>query len=94
MRKQNKLFLWPVYFDSTKTRNDGRRVPKKLAVPTPKMEELERAAKRLSLQPETVSDATHPNSPWKTSGLVIVPKTEPKVKTIKKVATELCALRR
>jgi signal recognition particle subunit SRP19 len=94
MRKQNKIFLWPVYFDSNMSRNDGRRVPKKLAVSAPKLEELQRAAKRLGLQPEIVSDATHPNSPWRTSGLLVVPKTEPKDKTLKKIAKELSELRR
>ena len=94
MRKQNKIFLWPIYFDSNKTRNDGRRVPKNLAVSAPKLEELQRAARRLGLQPEIVSDAVHPSSPWRRSGLLVVPKNESKGKTLKKVAKELSGLRR
>ena len=94
MRKQNRIILWSVYFDANKTRTDGRRVPKNLAVPAPKIEELQRAAKRLGLQPEIVSDAAHPSSPWLKSGLLVVPKTESKDKTLKKIAEELCQLRR
>jgi len=94
MRKQNKIFLWSVYFDATKTRADGRRVPKKLAVSAPKLEELQIAAKRLGLQPEVVSDAAYPSSPWRRTGLLVVPKKESKGKVLKKIAKELSNLRR
>ena len=94
MRKQNKIILWSVYFDANKTRTDGRRVPKKLAVSAPKIEELQNAAKRLGLQPEIVPNAAHPSSPWLKTGLLVVPKTESKDKTLKKIAKELSALRR
>jgi signal recognition particle subunit SRP19 len=94
MRKQDKIFLWPVYFDANKTRTDGRRVPKKLAVSAPKLEELQRAAKKLGLQPEVVPDAAHPSSPWRKTGLLAVPKNEPKNETLKKIAENLSKSRR
>ena len=94
MRKQKKIFLWSVYFDASKTRTDGRRVPKKLAVSAPKLEELQRAAKRLGLQPEVVPDAKYPSCPWQKTGLLIIPKTESKGKTLKNIAKELSSLRR
>jgi signal recognition particle subunit SRP19 len=94
MRKQNKIFLWPVYFDDGTTRNNGRRVSKKLAVSSPKVDELQRAAKRLGMQPEVVSDAAHPSSPLRKTGLIILPKTDSKDKIVKKIAEELSSLRR
>jgi signal recognition particle subunit SRP19 len=94
MRKQNKIFLWPTYFDTNKTRQEGRRVPKKFAVSGPKLEELLRAAKRLGLQPTVVSDAVHPSSPWQRSGLLVVPKKESKGETLTKIAKELVKLRK
>jgi signal recognition particle subunit SRP19 len=94
MRKQNKIIFWSVYFDANKTRTNGRRVPKNLAVSAPKIDELQRAIKRLGLQPEIVSDAAHPSSPWLKTGLLVVPKTESKDKTLKKIAKELSDLRR
>ncbi len=94
MRKQNKILLWSVYFDANKTRTEGRRVPKKLAVSAPKLEELHRAAKRLGLQPEAVFDAAHPSSPWLKTGLLIIPKKESKGKTLKNIAKELSNLRK
>jgi len=69
-------------------------VPKKLAVASPKLEELQRAAKSLGLQPEAVFDASHPSSPWRRSGLLVIPKRESKGKTLKKIAKELLTLRR
>jgi signal recognition particle subunit SRP19 len=94
MRKKNKIFLWPVYFDANKSRADGRRVPKKLAVSSPKLEELQMATKRLGFQTEAVSDATHPSSPWRKTGLLVVPKNESKSKTLKRIAEELSSIRR
>jgi signal recognition particle subunit SRP19 len=94
MRKHNKIILWPVYFDTTKTRTEGRRVPKKLAVSAPKLEELQTAAKQSGLQPEVVSNAAHPSCPWRKTGLLAVPKKEPKNETLKKVAENLSKLRR
>jgi len=94
MPKQNKMFLWSVYFDANKTRSDGRRVPKKLAVSAPKLEELQMAAKRLGLQTEAVSDSAHPSSPWRRTGLLVLPKKESKSKTLKRIAEELSSIRR
>ena len=94
MRKQNKIFLWPVYFDATKNRADGRRIPRKLAVSTPKLEELQMAAKKLGLQTEAVSDVAHPSSPWRKTGLLVLPKKESKGKTLKRIAEELSSIRR
>jgi signal recognition particle subunit SRP19 len=94
MRNQNKVFLWSVYFDSSKSRNKGRRVHKKLAVSDPKLEELSTAAKRLGIQAKIVLDAKHPNLPWRSCGLLVVPKTEKKGKLLKDIARELTSLRR
>jgi signal recognition particle subunit SRP19 len=94
MRKQNKIFLWPTYFDTNKTRQEGRRVPKKLAVSEPKLVELQRAAMKIGLQPLVVSDAVHPSSPWQRSGLLVVPKKKPKGEILTKIAKELVRLRK
>ena len=94
MRKQNKIYFWSVYFEANKSRADGRRVPKKLAVSAPKLEELQIAAKRLGLQPEIVSNAAHPSSSWRGAGLLVVPKQESKSKTLKRIAEELSNIHR
>ena len=93
MRKQNKIVLWSVYFDFNKTRREGRRVPKKLAIPSPKLEEIQKAVKRMGLQPEMVPDAIHPSFPWQKAGLLIISKKYSKVETLRKIAKELSDIR-
>ena len=94
MRKKNSIILWSIYFDSTQTRKGGRRVSKNLAVSSPKIEDLQRAAKRLGLHPEVNFEAAHPSRPWMKTGFLVLPKTESKTHVIKKVAKELSILRR
>jgi signal recognition particle subunit SRP19 len=93
MRKQNKIVLWPVYFDANKTRMEGRRVPKKLATQSPNLDEIQKAVKRMGLQPEIIPDAIRPSSPRQKTGLLIIPKKDSKVETLRKVAKELLDIR-
>jgi len=94
LRKRDKFVLWPVYFDSIKTKLEGRRVPKSLAVPAPKLEELQKAVKQAGLQPEVIADAGHPSSPWQKTGLVVVPKRDSKTQILRRVAEELFKARK
>lgn len=93
MRKQNKLVLWPVYFDSTRSRGEGRKVPKSLASPAPKIMEIKEAAEKLHLKHEVVLEASHPRAPWLNTGMLIVEKKDSKNRLIKKVAKQLIKLR-
>jgi signal recognition particle subunit SEC65 len=45
------------------------------------------------MQPEVVSDAAHPSSSLRKTGLIILPKTDSKDKILKKIAKELSSLR-
>jgi len=93
MRKQNRIVLWPAYFDSTKTRQQGRRISKGLAVPTPRLDELQKAAEKCGLQTEVVPDVKHPHAPWQKTGLIFVPKSASKMQIIRRVAKELSTIR-
>ena len=89
MLKQDKIVIWPAYFDSTKTRGDGRRIPKSLAVPSPKIMEIKEAVEKLGLDYEVVVDAGYPKTPWLKTGMLFVKKTETKDQITKKIAKEL-----
>ncbi len=93
MRKQDKVILWPAYFDSTKTRRDGRKIPKNLAVPLPKISELKDAVYRLGFEHELVLEASYPKTPWLKTGILLVAKKEPKNQMIKKIAKQLLKIR-
>jgi signal recognition particle subunit SRP19 len=89
MRKQDKFILWPIYFESTKTRSEGRRVPQKLAVPSPKISEMKDAADKLHLSYEIVTDAAFPKMPWLKTGMILVDKKRSKEEAIREMAKEL-----
>jgi signal recognition particle subunit SRP19 len=93
LRKQDKTVIWPAYFDSTKTRHEGRRVSKSLAVASPKILELKEAVERLDLDHELVLDVSYPKTPWLKTGLISMAKKEPKNQTIKRIAEQLLKIR-
>jgi signal recognition particle subunit SRP19 len=93
MRKLDKVIIWPAYFDQAKTRKDGRRVPKTLAVQSPKVEEVQEAARALGLKPELTVGVGYPKTPWSKTGLVMVQKNAPKELIIKKLAKQLVKTR-
>lgn len=93
MRKQEKIVLWPAYFDSAKTRGDGRKIPKNLAVPSPKISELKEAAEKLGLEHELFLDASYPKTPWLKTGMLLVAKKETKNNILKKLAKQLLKIR-
>jgi signal recognition particle subunit SRP19 len=93
MRQQEKIIIWPVYFDSTKTRNGGRRVPRSLAVASPRIQEIKEAAEKLGLNHELVADAGYPKMPWLKAGMILVKKSESKEQIIAMIAGQLSKMR-
>jgi len=94
MRKKDKIVLWPLYFDSTKSRVEGRKVPKGVAVPAPKLDEIRKAVEQLGFRYEIVSGASHPKLSWQKSGMLIVSKVGSKTQMIRKIAKELLVVRK
>jgi signal recognition particle subunit SRP19 len=93
MRKQDKIVIWPAYFDSSKTRSDGRRVPKNLAMLSPRISEIKEAVEKLGLHYEIMTDAGYPKTPWLKTGMLLVKKNRTKNQTIKKIAEQLLKIR-
>jgi signal recognition particle subunit SRP19 len=92
MQKQGEIVLWPIYLDATKTRGDGRKIPKKLAIASPPLSIIEKALENLGFSHALVSEAAHPRSRWKKTGLFLVKKVKPKNQILKDVARELSRL--
>ncbi len=63
--------LYPVYFDASRTRAQGRRVSAALAVPSPLAREIANACSRLRLQTVLEPEKTHPKD-WANPGRVKV----------------------
>ena len=93
MRKQDKAIIWPAYFDLTKTRMEGRRVPKSLAVQSPKILEVQEATQKLGLKFEVVADKGYSKAPWAKTGMILVEKKGSKEQIINRIAKQLLKAR-
>jgi len=89
LRSKGMIVLWPVYFDSALTWDEGRRVPKSMATHAPKTEDIVRAAVSAGLKAELQPSAAHPRYPWIKTGYVLVEAKEPKAKVMKLIASKL-----
>lgn len=81
-----RTIIWPVYIDSKRTKKEGRKIPKKYAIPSPTLVELSKAAEKLKLNPEIEKDKSYPKSWWETSGRVSVDKNMPKEEILIKLS--------
>ena len=93
MRKKDKVIVWPVYFDQTKTRKNGRRVSKSLAVRHPKIAEVTMAVKKLGLKHELATEVGYPKTPWLKTGMILVEKKGSKEQVIRKIANQILKIR-
>jgi signal recognition particle subunit SRP19 len=93
MRKQEKIIIWPSYFDSARSRIDGRRISRSLAVAAPRVAEVKEAAEKLGLACELVPDAGYSKTPWLKTGMLLVEKKGSKNQTISMIAKQLLRIR-
>jgi signal recognition particle subunit SRP19 len=93
MRKQDKAIIWPAYFDLARTRKEGRRVPKSLAVQSPKIVEIKEAVEKLGLRHEIAMESGYPKTPWVKTGMIMVEKKVSKEQIIRKIAKQLLKIR-
>jgi signal recognition particle subunit SRP19 len=88
-RDEDKIVIWPIYFDKTVSRVHGRKVPLKHAVEKPNSEDIAKAAKSLGLNPVLEKEAVYPATPWKKDGRVIIDHKGPKTKLLLQIANRL-----
>ncbi len=85
-KKENRIVLWPEYFDGKLPKARGRRIPKKLATSAPSVEDVAKAAKRLKLNPKIEQNKAYPSHWWRKNGRVLVQAKARKTKIIRQVA--------
>ena len=81
--------VWPANLDSTKSRKEGRKLAKSLSVQVPRLDEMNEAAKRISLEAEVVPAKSRPRTWWERSGYLILPKGETKTEVLRGIASEV-----
>lgn len=88
-RERDYVVIWPAYFDLQRTRLEGRRVPKELAVESPSTESIFEVCKELGLDPILEKDKRLPRSHWERTGRVLVRKAKKKNELIIEIAKAL-----
>jgi len=85
---RDRIIVYPCYLDSNKSESQGRKIPKSLAIPSPKIDEIFRAAQDLNLDP-VVEEKAHPAWWWEEASRVSVKKVGPKRKTLMMIARKI-----
>jgi len=85
----DKYVIWPIYFDKSVSRLNGRKISKKYAIEKPSIEDIAKAAKSLGLNPILEKSASHPSRPFKKDGRVLVNKKDAKSKLLVQIANRL-----
>jgi signal recognition particle subunit SEC65 len=73
LKDYKRYVLWLDYFNSTISRESGRRIPLDKSVKDPSLDELGEAARRLGYKPEPQA-AKVPSRPYLSSGYVSIEK--------------------
>ncbi len=81
-----RIVVYPAYIDADLPRSRGRRVPRRLAVPHPRIEEIVEAAEKLGLNP-LVEDARYPRVWWLYDKRVVVDKRGAKTEVLRMIAS-------
>jgi len=89
LKDKNKLVIWPVYLDATRSRGEGRILSVRDSIKSPVLPEIEKAALELKLNPVVEADKAYPKSWWAVSGRVLVDKTGPKSIIAKQIAQKI-----
>jgi signal recognition particle subunit SRP19 len=84
------IIYWPQYFDAKRSRANGRRVPKKLAVEKVKLSDIAAATKRLGYEIQQESNYKYSKSWWDDAGRLLVDtKGKKKSKVLIEIAKEI-----
>jgi len=94
MPEKDKLVIWPIYFDSTRSRSEGRAVSASDAVSSPNIDDIITAALKAGLKPEIERDKRHPKTWYESAGRILLPKNGPKSAVLKKIARSLKSKRK
>jgi len=87
-KRDQKLVLWPAYFDVNEAR-PWRRVPKRLAIENPTVDDIARVAAALRLRPVIEKGVAHPHLWYARSGRVLVDIRGAKTVLIQQIAERL-----
>lgn len=88
-RDRDFLVIWPAYFDSQRTRLEGRKVSKNLSVESPSVELIYEVCKELGLNPVLELNKRLPRSNWEKSGRILIKKVKKKTDLLREIGKAL-----
>jgi signal recognition particle subunit SRP19 len=88
-RDDTTYVIYPVYFDKSVSRLNGRRISLKHAVEKPTVETIAKAAKSLGITTTIQKDAVYSSTPYKKDGRLLIEKKGPKTKLLLQLANRL-----
>lgn len=89
------MVIWLSNIDSSRSRIEGRKIARGLAIKEPTLSEMQQAAQHLDFKPEA-DDAEYPKDQGqekRTPGRILVEKKHSKTKTMKLVCDEIRRIR-
>ena len=95
MKLDGKIIVWPANLDSSKTRLEGRKIPKGQSVQAPRIDELAEASRRLSVEVAITPQKSRPRNWWEKTGFLTVPKNSRRTRTelLRTLASEVRKIR-
>ncbi len=85
--------IWTANLDKTLSRKEGRKIPRKIASPGVRLQELIEACSSLNLR-FVAEEKRYPRCWWKEGGRVIVEKRGSKPKLMKEIAEKIKEMRK
>lgn len=93
MKLSGKTVVWPANLDSSKSREEGRKLAKGQALQAPRLDEISEAANRLKLEAELAAGKSLPGTWWEKGGYIILPKKGTKTDLLRTLASEIKKIR-
>ncbi|MCJ7517193.1 MAG: signal recognition particle subunit SRP19/SEC65 family protein [Methanomassiliicoccales archaeon] len=81
--------LWPEYFDVRRSRDQGRKVKKNLAISEPNVEVISKALEKLGIEHKIESEKSYPSNWHGHKGRVLAEKTMKKSELLAKIGQEI-----
>lgn len=86
--------LWPEYFDIKRTRDQGRKVNKNLAINEPTVEVISKALEELGIEHKVETEKSYPSDWHGHKGRVLAEKTMKKSELLAKIGREISKTQR
>ncbi len=85
--------IWTVNLDRKKSRSEGRKIPRRFAVPNVRFAELVEACRELGLRFRAEEDKKYPRCWWEEGGRVFVEKSKSKTAIMVEIAAKIAEIR-